>query len=106
MANWIQLMGLGARFIMVVLLFLSVWSVGIMIDRRRVFSKELGRVRATDGKKFIDAKNWAALKAWAEGNPSFISGAALSAINAGSTDSESIDRAVQSYFSEQRLHVL
>jgi len=96
-------MGLGARFIMVVLLFLSVWSVGIMIDRRRVFSKELGRVRATDGKKFIDAKNWAALKAWAEGNPSFISGAALSAINAGSTDSESIDRAVQSYFSEQRL---
>ena len=103
MANWIQFMGLGARFIMLVLLVLSVWSVGIMIDRRRVFNKEIGKVSSAAGKKFIDAKNWPSLKAWAEGNPSFVSGAALSALNAGSTQAESIDRAVQSYFSDQRL---
>jgi biopolymer transport protein ExbB len=105
MANWIQLMGLGARFIMVVLLVLSVWSVGIMIDRRKVFNKELSSVRAADGKKFIEAKNWHALKGWAEGNPSFISGATLSALNAGSTSAEAIDRSVQAYFAEQRLHL-
>jgi hypothetical protein len=51
MANWIQFMGLGARFIMIVLLLLSVWSVGIMIDRRKVFNKELGSVKAADGMK-------------------------------------------------------
>jgi biopolymer transport protein ExbB len=105
MANWIQLMGLGARFIMVVLLILSVWSVGIMIDRRKVFNREIGSGKAADGKKFIEQKNWASLKAWAEGNPSFVSGAALSALNAGSNSSESIDRAVQSYFADQRLQL-
>ena len=97
-------MGLGARLIMVVLLILSVWSVGIMIDRRKVFNLELSSVKAADGKKFIETKNWHALKGWAEGNPSFISGATLSALNAG-TNAESIDRAVQSYFAEQRLRL-
>jgi biopolymer transport protein ExbB len=104
MANWIQLMGLGARIIMGVLLVLSVWSVGIMIDRRKVFNKELSGVKAGDGKKFIEAKNWSALKGWAEGNPSFVGGSTLAALNAG-THSEAIDRAVQSYFAEQRLRL-
>jgi biopolymer transport protein ExbB len=103
MANWIQFMGLGARFIMIVLLLLSVWSVGIMIDRRKVFNKELGSVKAADGMKFIQTKNWAALKGWAEGNPSFVSGTALAALNAESVHAESIDRAVQSYFSTERI---
>jgi biopolymer transport protein ExbB/TolQ len=105
MANWIQFMGFGTRLIMLVLLMLSVWSVGIMIDRRKVFNKELGSVSSAAGKKFIHDKNWAALKAWAEGNPSFISGTALSALNAGSATPESVDRAVQSYFADERLRL-
>lgn len=98
-------MGLGTRLIMIVLLLLSVWSVGIMIDRSRVFKKELGTVSGEAGKKLIHEKNWSALKAWAEGNPSFVAGTALSALGAGSTHAETIDRAVQSYFSEQRLRL-
>ncbi len=98
-------MGLGARIVLVILLFLSVWSVGIMIDRRSVFKKELGSAKLVDGKKFVETKNWGALQAWAEANPSVMSGAILSAIHAGSHQPEAIDRAVQSFFSEKRLQL-
>lgn len=76
-----------------------------MIDRRSVFKKELGGAKLEDGKKFVAAKDWVALKAWAEANPSVMSGAILSALNTGSHQSEAIDRAVQSFFSEKRLQL-
>ena len=105
MANWIQLMGLGARGVLLILLILSIWSVGIMIDRRRVFKKEIGQLDLGDAKKLINAKNWDLLKSWAESHPSFAAGTILSCLGSGSTSSESIDRAVQSYFSEQKLNL-
>ena len=105
MANWIQLMGLGARIVLLILLFLSVWSVGIMIDRRSVFKKEIGNAKLIDGKKFVEEKNWTSLKSWAETNPSVMGGAILSALKTGSNQPEAIDRAVQSYFSEKRLYL-
>ncbi len=96
-------MGLGARGVMLILLLLSIWSVAIMIDRRQVFNKQIGKVNFDFVKKLIHAKNWESLKSWGETNPSFVSGAILSALQSGSTESEAIDRAVQSYFSEERL---
>ncbi len=98
-------MGWGARGVLVVLLFLSVWSVAIMFDRKRVFKNEIGAARPEDAKKFINAKDWSALKAWASANPSVISGVVLSALASEKLDSESIDRAVQSYLSDQKLRM-
>jgi biopolymer transport protein ExbB/TolQ len=103
MANWIQLMGLGARIVMFILLLLSIWSVAIMIDRRQVFKRELGTSRMQEVKKIIGSKNWDLLKSWAESNPSFVAGAILSALGTESKDGEVIDRAVQSYFIEQKI---
>ncbi len=105
MANWIQLMGLGARGVMVILLILSIWSVAIMIDRRQVFKRELGHSRIDELKKIIGSKNWELLKSWADTNPGFVSGAILSAMSAESKKSETIDRAVQSYLTEQKLRL-
>jgi biopolymer transport protein ExbB/TolQ len=103
MANWIQLMGLGARIVMFILLLLSIWSVAIMIDRRQVFKRELGPSRIDEVKKIIGNRNWDLLKSWAESNPSFVAGAILSAMGSESKDGEVIDRAVQSYFTEQKI---
>lgn len=97
------MMGLGARVVMGVLVLLSVWSVAIMIDRRAVFKRELGTGKLDEAKKLIQANNLESLKMWAQANPSFVSGTLLSAIDAGNQRAESIDRAVQSYLSEQKL---
>jgi biopolymer transport protein ExbB/TolQ len=103
MANWVELMGFGARGVLVVLLILSIWSVSIMIDRRRVFKNEIGTAKTNDAKKYIHGKDWSALKVWADSNPSMVSGVVLAALSAEKTESESVDRAVQSYLSDQRL---
>jgi len=103
MANWIQLMGLGARAIMLILLLLSVWSVAVMIDRRAVFKREIGISRMDELKRLLASGNPQLLKAWAESNPSYIGGVVLAALNAGSKSPEAVDRAVQSYLTEQKL---
>jgi len=103
MANWVELMGWGARAVLIVLLLLSVWSVAIMLDRRRVFKTEIGGAKLTDAKKYIQNKDWPGLKSWAELNPSVISGVVLAALSAEKSESESVDRAVQSFLSDQKL---
>lgn len=99
------MMGLGARGVMGILLILSVISIGIMIDRSQVFKREIGKINFEEVKNMISAKNWELLKSWAQHNPSFASGALLSALSTESTQSEQIDRAVQSYYAEKRLEL-
>ena len=101
-------MGLGARGVLVILLILSIWSVGIMIDRRSVFKGEIGSIKPEEVKKMIHNKNWDLLRSWAENNPSYLAGVVLAALNAEKADAqkhstESVDRAVQSYLADQRL---
>ena len=99
-------MGWGARGVLVILLILSIWSVSIMLERKKAFREKTGTAKIADAKKLIENKNWAALKAWADANPSYLSGmihAALSADAGKSGTNDSIDRAVQSYLSAQRL---
>lgn len=103
MINWIDFMGWAARVVLVLLFGLSVWSVAIMFDRRNAFKELLGKADANEARKFIEAKNWSGLKDWAIRNPGIISGSMLAALDAGEKSSESIDRAVQSFLSEQRL---
>ncbi len=102
MANWIQLMGWGARAIMLVLLVLSVWSVAIMLDRRKVFRAELAGTSFDEIKMRIESSSGSNLKDWADKNPSFLAGVIRVALGAG-TASESVDRAVQAYLTERKL---
>ena len=73
MTNWIQLMGWGARGVLAVLFILSIWSVAIMFERRKAFKEKVGTAKIGDAKKFIENKNWGALSAWADANPSYLS---------------------------------
>lgn len=103
MENWVNLMGMGARGVLIVLFLLSIWSVGIMFDRRRVFNSELAASKLDDLRNFIQAKNWDALKTWAQANPSYLAGVVKAALESGSKDSENLDRAVQSYMTAQKI---
>jgi len=99
-------MGWGARGVLVILLVLSIWSVSIMFERKKAFREKTGTAKINDARKFIENKNWSALKAWADANPSYLGGmihAALSVEEDSNKKPESIDRAVQSYLSAQRL---
>jgi biopolymer transport protein ExbB/TolQ len=102
MANWIQLMGWGARAIMLILLVLSVWSVAIMLDRKKVFRAELAGATLDELKMRIESSNGSSLKEWADKNPSFLAGVVRVALGAGS-GGESVDRAVQAYLTERKL---
>jgi len=102
MANWIDLMGLGARIVMGILLVLSIWSVAVMLDRSSVFKRELGKSNFQEIKNIIHSQKWDLLQSWADANPSYIAGVIQAALQAGTT-SESIDRSVQSYSNEQKL---
>lgn len=102
-------MGLAARVILFILIALSVWSVGIMFDRRQAFRSESGTVNVDELKKLIRSKNWGLVKSWSESNPSFIAGAAAAALEAADSEndvsakSEKVDRAVQSFIADRRL---
>jgi biopolymer transport protein ExbB/TolQ len=105
MENWVNLMGLGARAVLVVLFFLSIWSVAIMFDRRKLFKTELATHKIDDLKQFVQSKNWDALKTWAKSNPGYLSGVVQAALDSGSKDAEALDRAVQSYLTEQKIRM-
>lgn len=102
MTNWVELMGWGARAILAILFVLSIWSVAIMFDRRGAFRELVGKSNSEEAKKFIDSKNWTGLRDWAIRNPGIVSGTVLAALDANRESSESIDRAVASFVSDQR----
>ncbi|MBS1959172.1 MAG: MotA/TolQ/ExbB proton channel family protein [Bdellovibrionales bacterium] len=103
MENWVNLMGMGARGVLIILFLLSIWSVGIMFDRRRVFNRELSSSKLDDLRNFIQAKNWDALKTWSNANPSYLAGVVKAALESGSKDSENLDRVVQSYMTAEKI---
>ena len=90
---------------MLILLVLSVWSVAIMIDRRRAFRNELGAGSFEDLKQKMDTANGSGLKEWAEKNPSFLSGVIRVALSVPVGGTEAVDRAVQAYLTERKLQL-
>lgn len=102
MTNWILLMGWGARAVLVVLFLLSIWSVAIMFDRKKAFKEKAGTAKIQDAKNLIRNRNWNGLKSWADAHPSYFSGIIHAALDSEKS-SEAVERAVQSYLSEQKI---
>ncbi|NDF15687.1 hypothetical protein EB061_10250, partial [bacterium] len=88
-----------------ILIVMSIWSVAIMIDRRQVFRRELAEFSMDDLKKLISSRNWEGLRNWAQSRGDFVGGAILAALGADSARTDSVERAVQSYFTEQKLRL-
>ena len=93
--------GWGARIVLGLLAALSVWSIAIMIDRKRAM-KSVGSSRdADEAKRLIQGGQWAELEAWARKGDSLHAGAMLRAIETGREPAR-VDRAVRGYLTERR----
>jgi biopolymer transport protein ExbB len=111
MPLWILVLKVLTRLVLGILLGLSVWSISILIDRKKAL--KLARLEAgnpTEAKQRIQASgNLAELKAWAEATQGLHAGtirAALSVTGQNTAEStEAMDRAVKSYLGEERLRL-
>lgn len=111
MPLWILVLKVLTRLVLGILLGLSVWSISILIDRKKAL--KLARLEAgnpTEAKQRIQATgNLAELKSWAEATSGLHAGTIRAALSVtGKTTSESteaMDRAVKSYLGEERLRL-
>lgn len=91
------------KLLLLSLVGLSVWSVSIIIDRRRKLAAEKD-FQFEELQKWIQAQDDVALKAWIQGHPGFVAGA-LDTVVRANKKSESIDRAFQSFVKSERINL-
>lgn len=91
------------KLILLILLGLSVWSVSIMIDRRRTFRSE-ENLPLGDLKAALAEHNISKAKTWCSQNSGFVAGAISAALSA-SSNVTSVERAVSSFVKEDRLRL-
>lgn len=95
------------KLILLCLLGLSIWSVSIMLDRRKSLkSQTLSTDDLAQLKSKINQSSKSELAAWLSQRPqqSFVLAAIDAALKANQ-NTESVDRAVTSYMKEQRLQL-
>lgn len=95
----------AARFILVLLMGLSVWSVATMIATHRLLQKSGLKVDMELPKKSILEGQWKKLEDWATSSGSIQAGMVTAMIASGSEDPGRIDRTVRSYLSERRTEI-
>ncbi len=92
------------KLILLALFGLSIWSISIILDRKRVLNQERDEKLFSDLKSDLENKNLDALKAKLSQNPGFLSGS-LQAVLEHSASSESMDRAFSSFVKTDRLRL-
>lgn len=92
------------KLILLSLFGLSIWSLTIIFDRKRVLSKERDEKLFLDLKSDLESRKLDAFKNRLQQNPGFLSGS-LNAALQHSSSSESIDRAVSSFVKSDRLRL-
>ena len=104
MANtptWILIVSWTAKLVLVVLALLSVWSVAIIVDRRKVLGKFLDSSSADAIRAAIRARDSGAVKAWAEKGESLQALSMREVLSAPKT-AEAIAYAHKSYLTDRR----
>lgn len=102
--SWILLIQWITRAVLVLLLALSVWSVSIMLDRRKALKSAAGNLKSgtlQSAKDLIRAGDRKSLLEWARAQDGLVGGTLVAALESG-THPESIDRAVKSFLTEER----
>lgn len=92
------------KLILLLLFGLSVWSLSIIIDRRRVFRSESQLDDLMALRQSLQEKNFAHVKNWSEKNQSFVAGA-MKAAFAANVHPEAIDRSVASFVKSERARL-
>lgn len=100
-ATWLE------RGILAMLFVLSVWSVAIMIDRRRTLRRESIESDLSDLRKALVRRDAKAIKDWQQAHPGVHAEVVQVALDKAATSktTEKIDRAVRALLTEERLRL-
>jgi biopolymer transport protein ExbB/TolQ len=106
MALWLDIFLWISRLTLLLLAGLSVWSVALILEKRKL----LGVLESADdpapARAAILAKDWSALKKWSEAHTGLRSGAVQAALAvSNSSENESVDRAVESYLADRKVEL-
>jgi biopolymer transport protein ExbB/TolQ len=108
MPGWVIAAQWAARVVLLILVGLSVWSVAIMIDRRRALARGTGAFDKSEAERLIALRDWAALAAWLAPQEQLAARmlrAALELRGAGTAAGERAELAVRSFLSGQKLEL-
>ncbi len=91
--------------VLALLFVLSIWSIAIMIDRRRALAREAGDRVALEELRALIARQGGAdqVEKWIDAHPGLHAGVVQTALAKQASGTESIDRAVRSYMTSERL---
>ena len=106
---WIVATQWASRLILLLLGGLSIWSVSIMVDRARAYRPFGEKKGLGEAEKFIVARDWSSLRAWAKASPHLVAKTLLAATDAAAAappgtqpNPEAVDRAVRAYLALEK----
>lgn len=88
------------KVILILMFVLSVWSISIMIDRRRRLKAE-SNLNFDDLRNLIKTRNFSQAREWCNAHPGFVTKALLEVFD--STQSEIVDRRIMSYLKIKKV---
>ena len=103
MEIWLKLASVFETSILILLFALSIWSISIMIDRRRTLKAERLANSFAEASQLISAGDLGAIKSWAESRSGVLAGTVKAALS--QKEPLKIDRAVRSYLSTERIRL-
>jgi biopolymer transport protein ExbB/TolQ len=102
--TWILIIGWASKLVLVLLAFLSVWSISILIDRRKKLRSFIAGDEAIEARKIIRSGNVDALKAWADKGDT-LQAASMREILSAPRNAEAVAYAQRSYLADQRAEL-
>ncbi len=101
---WILFIGWATKAVLLLLAGLSVWSVSILIDRKRKFKEALGTPESDQARQFIRTLDHVSLKKWAEGNQS-LQAASIREVLLAPQGAEAIAYAQKAFLADRRAEL-
>jgi biopolymer transport protein ExbB/TolQ len=109
METWLPFISALETATLLCLLALSIWSVAIMVGRKRAFALAINSERRSELRKFIERSQWSELKALIakqlDTNQETIAAGVLQRVLSAQHSSLAIEQSVSSYVSERRLEL-
>jgi biopolymer transport protein ExbB len=100
MATWIVIVEWSSRLILLFLIGLSVWSISIILERRKFFD-HLEKLDLNDNiLKWIKSGQLSELKEWSQKNQGLRAGTVNAALERSTTDQ--MEKSVMSYWAQER----
>ncbi len=102
--TWILVIGWGTKAVIVLLIFLSVWSVSILIDRKKKIASTTDGAEGVLARDLIRSGDTTGLRQWAENGKS-VQAASMREVLAAPQNAEAIAYAQRSFLTDRRAEL-